>query len=507
MATESQLSVDESTSGSATPLAAFLSGGKKIPKNVPTNSEGVLLDIATNATLIEVRDAIKAMLDVEESIWYDATVNSPVYYVRRAIVNEGTGAVTIGWFTLAGAAATPTVANLQAVSNDKEIDQQQIIYVATAAGTGYSINDILVRSWGVATKTAAPAIAYSFWLNATTGTVLSAAPTAGSFSQQTQLISSADLSSINAKLPSALINGALSTNLTSYTYTSSTLNSSTVQLAAGANFPGSVETAFNQPAVQIMVVADQPIRVVLEQYIDSAGTKLVRTSSFTRLASEQLNENIQINANYFRVRVFNLGAATTTTFELNTTYGPLPPLPTELTNQGSLKVQQQKKATYAVTTAAFTPAATATDLLTITAAANKTIKIHSIKCNGTATAATNIDLFLIKRSAQNTAGTFTAQTKVPFNSASAASAATINLYTANPTALGTAVGTITRRKVFLPLAATVIEPINELIEQNTDDSDFITLTGATEMLAINFAAAVVPAGTNIYFTIKYTEES
>lgn len=88
---------------------------------------------------------------------------------------------------------------------------------------------------------------------------------------------------------------------------------------------------------------------------------------------------------------------------------------------------------------------------------------------------------------------------------------TVKHYTANPT-LGTAVGTITRRKILLPIATTVSDQssysLMPLICGNTEVREqSIILRGTAQQLSINFNGAALPAGAaNWYATVCWTEE-
>lgn len=128
----------------------------------------------------------------------------------------------------------------------------------------------------------------------------------------------------------------LPTQLSGITFTLSTANSSSVNLAAAATFTGTIESAFNQPAAQVMVFCDQPYTVQVDQFNDLSN--LISTDTFTRAAGIPMNENVQVNGDFFRLRVTNNGAATTTNLRIETTYGPIPPLPRALSNNGNLKV-------------------------------------------------------------------------------------------------------------------------------------------------------------------------
>jgi hypothetical protein len=159
----------------------------------------------------------------------------------------------------------------------------------------------------------------------------------GAATSANQATEIASLSSIDTKFP-AQVSGSLPVNLSSFSFAQSTANVTTTQLGAGATWNGSIETAFNQQGIQIMCNADQPYTITVTQYQDIAGTKPLGTSSFTRTAGIPTNETLQVNGNFVRVSVTNNGTATTTTLFVDTTYGPLSPFPTSLSNSGNFKV-------------------------------------------------------------------------------------------------------------------------------------------------------------------------
>ena len=125
-------------------------------------------------------------------------------------------------------------------------------------------------------------------------------------------------------------------NQAGMTYFNSVSNNSSAQLTATATYTGAIEYAFNQQAVQVMVACDQPYTVSVDQF--NGASTLLTTDTFTRTAGQALNENILIPGDYVRVRVQNTGAGSTTTFNLETTYGPLPAGPRANSNLGNGKV-------------------------------------------------------------------------------------------------------------------------------------------------------------------------
>jgi hypothetical protein len=106
-------------------------------------------------------------------------------------------------------------------------------------------------------------------------------------------------------------------------FLSSTANSSTAQLTAGATFTGTIETVFSQPAIQINMVSDQPIIITINQYIDAAGLKRSGAYAYSIPAGAGFDMCLPVAGNYFNVTAQNIGAATTTTFTLDVTYGTM----------------------------------------------------------------------------------------------------------------------------------------------------------------------------------------
>lgn len=162
------------------------------------------------------------------------------------------------------------------------------------------------------------------------------------------------------------------------------------------------------------------------------------------------------------------------------------------------------KATYSSAATGLVPAVLPTDVVTIAGSASKTVRITRISVTLTTTAGSGIGLniLLIKRSALDTGGTSATQTNVPHDSSSAASGATIKSYTANPTGLGAAVGTV--RTIRYAVASS-----NSIIIAEWDfgnrPSKAIVLRGTSENLAINANATSITGGI-MDVDIEWTEE-
>lgn len=164
-----------------------------------------------------------------------------------------------------------------------------------------------------------------------------------------------------------------------------------------------------------------------------------------------------------------------------------------------------KKQTFSAVVTGLTAAASATDFFTITGSATTTIKVRSIGCTGTSTAAGSLVVTATRRSTANTAGTSTTATAVPLDSTDAAATATVRSYTANPT-LGTTVGAINSGLLSTVVAASA--GVNGLrFDYGPDDvRQAPTLRGVTQVLALNAGGASLTAGASLTCEVKWTEE-
>lgn len=104
----------------------------------------------------------------------------------------------------------------------------------------------------------------------------------------------------------------------------STVNSTSAQLNAGATFTGTVESVFNQQSYSILIVSDQNGTLTIKQYINSGGTQLVNSLSFTITANTPFSRSGVLNGNYVNITFQNTGASATTTLKIDTAYGTIP---------------------------------------------------------------------------------------------------------------------------------------------------------------------------------------
>jgi hypothetical protein len=165
------------------------------------------------------------------------------------------------------------------------------------------------------------------------------------------------------------------------------------------------------------------------------------------------------------------------------------------------------RATFRYVAQDITPVATATDVYVLSGSATKVIRVTKVIIVGTATAASIYDHYVLKRTTANTAGTFTSITAAQSDSTDAAQTATLALYTANPSAVGTGIA-INANKTYLPAGGSpAAAALPVVYSYGVSNDKAIVLRGVAEALAINFAGQAVPAGTQLYLSIEWTEDA
>jgi len=174
-------------------------------------------------------------------------------------------------------------------------------------------------------------------------------------------------------------------------------------------------------------------------------------------------------------------------------------------------------ASYAATFVGLVGVAAATDIVTITGATNRVVKVARITISGIATAAAVADVQIVRRTTANTGGTSGSVTPVQRgdllrdtsgNIVSYAAQATVLTYTANPT-LGTATapsgGTLAAAKMSIGTASgTTSTPL--VFDFTAPGMSQPTLRGAADVLAINLNGGTY-AGNAYTGTIEFTEIS
>ncbi len=127
-------------------------------------------------TLADIWSSLQTQREISTSLWTD---DSGAKYVRRDVVDESAGTITVSFTDELGNVATPGAGLRPLASTDKETVES--LFTATAGGTGYSAGDILARVLVIDTSVTPPGIS-STWMNVTAGTII-AAPTAGTIDQ------------------------------------------------------------------------------------------------------------------------------------------------------------------------------------------------------------------------------------------------------------------------------------------------------------------------------------
>jgi hypothetical protein len=176
------------------------------------------------------------------------------------------------------------------------------------------------------------------------------------------------------------------------------------------------------------------------------------------------------------------------------------------------EVSPQSKATYAAA-ATFTPPATPTDIISINGSATKNVRVISVYVTTTTTAAGSIQLYLAKRSANNTGGAFVPVAGVPFDSTDPAATANVGHWTTTP-AVGALVGNTNIVRLATPVAvpatfAGIVEEAGKEIMPWMSNSLLdkpITLRGVTQGLGVHFAGAALVAGQTHAYRIVWIED-
>lgn len=161
------------------------------------------------------------------------------------------------------------------------------------------------------------------------------------------------------------------------------------------------------------------------------------------------------------------------------------------------------KATYSAVAVNIAPAASATDVFTITGSASKTVRILRIGISGIQTTAGLVNVILAKRSTANSGGTSVAATAVPNDSANGAATATVLSYTVNPTP-GTLVGNVRGGLIEIGGAASVVNE-GVIYDFGNLPGQCIVLRGTNQVLAVNLNGVTVTGGSMTYW-VEWSEE-
>lgn len=163
------------------------------------------------------------------------------------------------------------------------------------------------------------------------------------------------------------------------------------------------------------------------------------------------------------------------------------------------------KTTYSAAVASLVADNLATDIFTITGSATKVIRITAVFLSATQTTASTAVLSIIRRSTANTGGVSTALSATTHDTNNVAATATLAAYTTNPTILGTLVGSVRARKVFVPSTTTPVEGGFSEWTFGDRPAQAIVLRGISQSVSINLGGATL-SGSNFSIAIEFTEE-
>lgn len=172
------------------------------------------------------------------------------------------------------------------------------------------------------------------------------------------------------------------------------------------------------------------------------------------------------------------------------------------------------KTTYSAAFIGLVPVASATDVVCISGAAGKTIKVMSFKLSGSAGTLVTLPVTLLRRASLDSGGTAASTTANPANTISkrntgygTASAVPIS-YTANPTINDTSPTYVDSASLTLPVTTAGVVTIPLHFDFGKDMENLMappTLRSATEQLCLNFNGVSVSSGV-LNGSITWTEE-
>lgn len=292
----------------------------------------------------------------------------------------------------------------------------------------------------------------------------------------------------------------------------SNANNSTAALGAGASFTGTYEEVIGYQTIVVNLDSNLVGTLAVELSQDGTNVTATVTRTFTNVSVGQSYIFIP-SARYVRVKYTNT-AGTQAFFRLQTIFkseavGSIfaavntPLVPTSLAQTVVSVPNDGVKTTYSTGIMGIAPALTPTDIFTITGSASKTIRVLTLAISGIKTTAAQTDILAVKRSTANSGGTSAAATAVPHDSNNAAATATVLSYTANPT-LGTLVGNLRSRKVFIPSSATATEG-GVLVYEFGQLGQAVVLRGTDQVVAVNLNG-VSQTGGSFNFAAEWTEE-
>lgn len=168
-----------------------------------------------------------------------------------------------------------------------------------------------------------------------------------------------------------------------------------------------------------------------------------------------------------------------------------------------------RQQTYSIGIEDYAPYATPTDIFLLQGSATKTVRLSKIRISGAATAQSGLDLYLIKRTVDNTGGTRASQAAdvVKHDTLDDSPTAIPYTYSVIPTALGAGKTFRTRaRQFFAKLTEPTTGSEEFVVDFDIHRSKPIILRGVAESVVLNLGGAAVPAGLILYINVEWVEE-
>jgi hypothetical protein len=151
----------------------------------------------------------------------------------------------------------------------------------------------------------------------------------------------------------------------------------------------------------------------------------------------------------------------------------------------------------------ITAAASATDIVVVQGSATKIVKIRKIRLVAVAASAITVPVSIVRRSAGDTGGASSGVTLAQANILDPGPTAQVSAYTANPSGLGTAAGTV-KNGLLNAQPATAVGALDRLVfEFGNVGAKPLELRGVSDFVAINLNATTI---TTLYGDIEFTEE-
>lgn len=166
--------------------------------------------------------------------------------------------------------------------------------------------------------------------------------------------------------------------------------------------------------------------------------------------------------------------------------------------------------TYYCNGSGYAAYATPTDMLTISGASGKIVRVYNILLRVHTTAAALATVKWIKRSTANSGGTSSTPTITPFDSNDPAASAVVRLYSVIPAGLGTTAISVDNHVVTTtPTAVPSIFQSAGMFGIHTNDSypKPVILRSSSESLCANYGGAALPAGFTAWWEVIWTEET